>query len=239
MLNDDRKTIFILGGLGVIGSILVEGLKIKYSIFVGDLPMEGILSSDVPYIQVDVTDYETLVTMIPKKTDVIINLVGLKEQPALVDPSFAKKMIQTYVVGTYNVLMAATKLGVKRVILASSNHVTGRYEKNGKSLLGREITVKDYPAVGNAYGAMKLCGEQFGELFATIHGISVLSLRIGTVLKNEVNIKGRTQRTILHHRDVINIFTRAIETTIHAGTYYAVSNNPGKPWDTENIISEL
>ncbi len=60
---------------------------------------------------------------------------------------------------------SAARLGIQKVIFASSNHVTDRYEKDGHSLLGREITADDVPATINVYRILKFASEQLGSLF--------------------------------------------------------------------------
>lgn len=44
----------------------------------------------------------------------------------------------------------------------------------------------------------------------------------------------RTKRTLLSHEDLFGMIKAAIETDVPFGTYYAVSENEGKPWSTEN-----
>jgi hypothetical protein len=43
----------------------------------------------------------------------------------------------------------------------------------------------------------------------------------------------------LSHADTVNLFVAAIETKIKYGVYYAVSDNPGNPWDIQKTIDEL
>ncbi len=138
--------------------------------------------------------------------------------------------------------MAAAKKGIEKVVFASTNCVTGAYEAVGKSSLGREIRTDDYPLPDSAYGAMKLCAELFGYLFFREKNISVICLRIGKVKEDALShlrSNERLRRTIISKRDTVEIFKRAIETKIKLGVYYAVSDNPGKPWDLSNAISDL
>ena len=89
---------------------------------------------------------------------------------------------------------------------------------------------------------MKLCAELFGYLFSREKDISVICLRIGTVVADELSFlrsNERAHRTIMSRHDTVDIFKKAIETKMKYGVYYGVSDNPGKPWDIFNSINEL
>ena len=76
--------------------------------------------------------------------------------------------------GVFHVLDAARRAGVRRVVLASSNHVTG-FEPAGRRLAGHEP-----PRPDSLYGATKAFGEALGHLYADKFGLEVVCLRIGT-----------------------------------------------------------
>jgi NAD+ dependent glucose-6-phosphate dehydrogenase len=236
-----RKKILILGGMGEIGRILTQGLCSSYEVTVAD-----IINTDAVdignYVQIDVTDFNQLMAKVTPDIDVIINLTGLTEKKKIVSSIEVKEMSNLYVVGSYNVLLIAKTLGIRRVIFASTNHVTGQYEDNGHSTLGRPIKSSDYPSPDNTYGAMKACAELFGSVFATEGNLSVVCLRVGTVQGNEMALlmsNDRAHRTLLSTVDTTNLFLSAIEAKIDYGVYYGVSDNPGKPWDIENAIHDL
>lgn len=238
---ENKKRIVIIGGCGVIGKIITPILSKKYEITIFDLP-EILPKNDFEYSQVDVSNYKQLIENMPLHTDALINLVALPEKPALADSVEFVSMVNAYVVGSYNVLLAASQLKIKKVVLASTNHVTGFYEKDGKSILKRCITTFDYPMVDSVYGAMKLFAEQTGRLFSEQYGISVICLRIGTVVSDQIGFllsNERSRRTLLSHADTVNIFGLAIETNKKYGVYNAVSNNPENPWDITKTIEDL
>ncbi|MEJ2010053.1 MAG: NAD(P)-dependent oxidoreductase [Acidobacteriota bacterium] len=237
----ERKKIVLIGGLGTIGRILEKGLEDTYEVLVLDIA-EPVGIPEANYTKADVTQLDQLLKVIPDDAHALINLSGLPKIPSLADPEAARHSIDVYVVGSYNVLLAATIKGIGKVIFASSNHVTGAYEIRGLSLLGRKIRTDDYPLPDSAYGAMKLCGELFGYSFWKEKNISVICLRIGTVVRDELSqlrSDERSHRTILSKRDTVNIFKSAIETEIKYGVYYAVSDNPDNPWDITDTMDKL
>jgi NAD+ dependent glucose-6-phosphate dehydrogenase len=154
----------------------------------------------------------------------------------------AEQMYNVYVLGSYNVLLVAKLRNIGRVVFASTNHVTGNYESNGYSKLGRPIDTSDYPSPDSTYGAMKACAELMGFVFSNECPVSVICLRIGTVNNDEMNFlasSDRVKRTLLSRVDTVNLFRAAIETNVRYGVYYGVSDNPDRPWVIGNAIRDL
>lgn len=84
-------------------------------------------------------------------------------------------MLDANIHGTWCVLDAAQAAGVRRVVLASSNHAVGFVER------GREpLPDEQFPRPDTFYGVSKVAMEALGSLFADRHGMDVVCLRIGT-----------------------------------------------------------
>lgn len=236
-----RKRILLIGGLGEIGKILSDKLIDSYEISTADVHKDP-QKNDIKYFKLDIANFSELIKTIPSQIDVIINLAGMAEQTGLVDEKIMSKMNDIYIKGAYNLFLAASKIGIPKVIFVSSNHVTDYYENMGKSILGHEISINDYPLSKSIYGSLKLAGESIGHVFSIHKGLSVICLRIGTVRINEkealINNK-RIKKTLLSKTDLVNLIKCSIEAPINFGIYYGVSDNPGKPWSTENAFLEL
>lgn len=240
MCRDNKKRVLILGGHGLIGTLLREGLSELYEVLISDVSCPDNLPDT--YLNIDIRDYDNLFSRIPNKIDVLINLSGLPASPAFVNESNLTNLSDVYIRGSYNVFLAAHRLKIPRVIFASTNHVTGMYESGGTSLIDRQISVSDLPNPDSVYGAMKHCAELFGQLFATQKGLSVISLRLGTVRSNEAKFlkeNARARHTILSQKDTVSLFLSAIEAELQYGIFYGVSDNPERPWDIEDAISKL
>jgi UDP-glucuronate 4-epimerase len=101
--------------------------------------------------------------------------------------------IETNVTGTFNVLEAARRSGVRRILFASSSSVYGAEAQTPfreSAALVRTLS---------PYAATKIAGEQLCSSYAHLHGMRVVSLRFFTVY-------GPGQRTDL----AIHKFTRAL-----------------------------
>ncbi|OUE25610.1 NAD-dependent epimerase/dehydratase family protein [Clavibacter michiganensis] len=107
--------------------------------------------------------------------DAVVHLGGLsRERPwaALADAN---------VEGTRIVLEAARDTGVRRVLLASSTHAVGFHPVPAEPVDRLE------PRPDGYYGASKAAMEALGSLFADRHGLSVVAVRIGSVLDRPVS----------------------------------------------------
>ncbi|MDG5787869.1 NAD(P)-dependent oxidoreductase [Evansella sp. AB-P1] len=235
------KKVVIIGGAGTVGKILANDLSSVYRIVIIDqTPLE---IDGVEFIHGDATNYHELMSKIPRDTNTIINLLKIDTNGPIEEINHFDSMTNVYFKATYYILMIAATFEIPKVIFASSNHVTDYYEKNGDSLLGREINVNDYPKMRSVYGLLKLASEQAGFIFSINHNISVINIRIGSVpSKNEkiaIQQDPRLKKTIFTDDDVAQLFRNAIEAKVKFGTYYGVSNNCGKPWDMTSAEEEL
>src|SRR5882724_1237944 len=85
------------------------------------------------------------------------------------------QILQSNIIGGYNLFEAARRKGVERVVFASSNHAVGFYPRHHH--IGVDVTVRP----DSRYGVSKAFGEALGSLYADKHGLRVLCLRIGNV----------------------------------------------------------
>jgi len=83
-------------------------------------------------------------------------------------------ILQANIIGLYNLYEAARVNGIKRVVFASSNHVTGFYRQN-EVIDSREPVRPD-----GLYGVSKAFGENISRMYFDRHGIETVCLRIGS-----------------------------------------------------------
>ena len=84
---------------------------------------------------------------------------------------------------TYNVIEAACKLGIKKIIIASSETVYSVCFTQGESdYLHFPIEEDGYDCnPEDSYACSKLCGERVARSFARRFGVDIYALRIGNV----------------------------------------------------------
>jgi nucleoside-diphosphate-sugar epimerase len=233
-----KKTkLLITGSSGRIGSILMKGLADSFELYgvdIAAIPGEKIFKADLSdYEQID--EVIRCITPLP----VVIHLAG--------DPRVSADWISVLkknIIATRNVYETAKKYGVKRVVFASSNHVTGAYEGFPPKLHMQEdpeiVTVHHPLRPDSDYGTSKIFGEAVARQYYERYGISSICLRIGAVLaKDEPTSGERIRRIWLSHKDLLQLINKSISADMGFGVYYGVSNNKGKFWDISNAIEEL
>ncbi len=86
--------------------------------------------------------------------------------------------------GTYNVIEAAAKLGIKKVIVASSETTYGLVFANTPRDPKYLPLDEDYPVDPmDSYALSKICNERTALAFAQRYGIDIYCLRIGNVME--------------------------------------------------------
>jgi len=125
---------------------------------------------EVEWMQGDITNAETVARAAENVTS-IIHLACLPMCLCAQSPAHA---VRVNIEGTLQILEAARKVGVERLIFTSSGQVYG-----GQSALpNSEINL---PQPGSAYAASKLSAEMWCQTYSRLYGISVQILRLFNV----------------------------------------------------------
>jgi len=155
---------------------------------------------------------------------------------------------------TLNALEAARRAAVRRLVFASSNHVTGMYEQDEPyaSIVNgayagldpasiRRITTADPIRPDGPYGVGKALGEAAGRMYVELHGLSVICLRIGTVNREGRPLELRQVATLLTHGDLVELVECAVGApdSERFGIFYGISGNTWRIWDIEDARSRL
>jgi uronate dehydrogenase len=236
-------TVLITGAAGVVGTVLWEGLAGDHSLRGFDrrrVRAGSIRRANVIRPRTIARSFEGVDTVIDLATSAKVDLPW--------DEVWADCE------GRVNVLEAAREHGVSRYIFASSNHVTGMYEFDSPYA---EIAAGSYrgldpgeiPLIGpgspprpdGPYAVGKVLGETASRYYAERHGLSCISLRIGTVNANNRPTQPRHFATLLSHADLVRLADRAIRAPLDLryGVYYGVSANTWRFWDITNAREEL
>ena len=238
---------FITGGAGFIGRELVKQLlEEKHSVTIYDNfsfgRMENIAefedNSSFKIIRGDIKEYSNLFEAMKTITpDVVVHLAALHFIPFCnANPT---DTIRNNVEGTYGVFEAASKLGVKRVLFASSGAI---YASEEHPLDEK----KDIPQPVDVYGCSKLLGEGVCKYFSRISAMQIVTMRFfntyGLYETNEHLIPEIMKQ--LHRGDVLHlgnmktkrdyIFTEDIARAIHL---LSQSNKFERNYEVVNIGS--
>ena len=100
--------------------------------------------------------------------DAVVHLGGVS-----VEGPF-EPILQANIVGMHHLYEAARKHGVKRIVFASSNHVTGFYRQD------EVIDARAPMRPDGHYGLSKAFGENLAQFYFDRYGLETVSLRIGS-----------------------------------------------------------
>ena len=189
----------VTGGAGFIGSNLVrllleKGFRTRVLDNLTTGYAKNLAHMDVEFVQGDVRDARTVENAL-KGTDVVFHLAAsIGNVKSLSNP---QEDSEVNVVGTINVLEAARKNGVRRIVYSSSAAIFGE-------LLTMPIA-EDHPQNPDSpYGVSKLAGEKQVLCFGRLYDLTVICLRY-------FNVYGINQRYDAYG-NVIPIFANCLFT---------------------------
>jgi nucleoside-diphosphate-sugar epimerase len=116
----------------------------------------------------------------PKPFDAVVHFAAVPR--ILLKPDNETFRVNT--MGTYNVIEAAVKLGIKKVIVASSETTYGVCFAEGHRDFHQFPLDEDYDVNPmDSYGLSKVCNEKTARAFAERTGADIYALRIGNVIE--------------------------------------------------------
>ena len=180
------KKAIVTGGAGFIGSNLVDKLiNMDVEVTILDDLSTGKkenINSRAKFINCDISIVpQSLLTSYIDGADVIFHLAALaRVQPSIEDPL---PYNNANITGTLNILLAAYKVGVKRVVYSASSSAYGNATKFP--------TPEEHPTNPlSPYGLQKYVGEQYCKMFSQVYGLDTVSLRYFNVYGERMSLEG-------------------------------------------------
>jgi len=210
-----KKKVLLTGAAGLIGAACHRHWGDRF-----DLRLLIHNPAKVPQDAADVRvggceDFE-LMKEATEGVDAVVHLAAIPGEDTF------HNLLQSNVIGTYNVLEASRLNHVKRIAFASTNHTTGAWEWNGV-----QANPDMPPRADSFYGASKVYGEVLGRYYADKYGLEFVSLRIGGVNRED---RPRGIRSIwmwTSHRDIAELCRLAVDVEgIQFAIVYGGSDNP-------------
>lgn len=200
-LKDAR--IVVIGGAGFVGSHLVDQLIAEPvgEIVVLDNLVRGsrgnlstaLQDERVTVVEGSVLDLKLLAELM-HGMDYVFHLAALWLFECVHEPRAA---IEVNAIGTFNVIEAAHRAGVKKVVYSSSASVYG-------DAVHTPMT-EEHPFNNRTmYGATKIAGEQFFRVFHEQHGLDYVGLRYMNIYGPRMDYKGTYVSVIMKVLDRID-----------------------------------
>jgi uronate dehydrogenase len=216
----ERQVWALTGAAGAIASSIRPGIAARVSMLrLLDIETVAPSAPNEEYRVADLRDQEAMDAALAGAHGVL-HLGGVADEADFHDLS------EINIVGSFHVFEAARRCGLKRVVYASSNRLTGFYET--ATTLTADMPVRP----DGLYGVSKVAGEALGRLYADKFGLEVANLRIGSFEPAPQDV--RQLSTWLSPADCLRAFLAAMTTpSLAYATFYAVSANAQRWWDIE------
>jgi nucleoside-diphosphate-sugar epimerase len=236
--------ILITGAAGLLGRVLVGGLGERYA--VSGIDRMGSRRGQMR--RVDMSKQKGLDSLFDG-FDTVIDLAALPSERTPWSEVWRNNLP-----ATMNALDAARRGGVRRYVFASSNHVTGMYERDapyaaisageydGLDPRQTPLIEPSWPLRPNGpYAIGKALGEAAARYYSDAFGLSAICLRIGTVNRENRPTAPRHFATLLSHADLLRLVQAAVTAPadLQYGIYYGVSRNTWRFWDIGDARDEI
>jgi uronate dehydrogenase len=218
MTIHSHHTLLLTGAAGGLGKALRQRLKANCTVLrLSDREAVDAANKDEEVLLADLADAAAVNAMV-KGADAIVHLGGVS-----VEGPFGS-ILQANILGLYNLYEAARLHGVKRIVFASSNHVTGFYRQD------QTITADDAPRPDGMYGLSKAFGEDLSRLYFDRYGIETACIRIGSSFPEPKD--RRMLATWLSFDDLHRLITACLTTPVLGHSIvFGMSDNAVTWWD--------
>ena len=155
--------------------------------------------------------------------DAVVHMGGVSVEGPF-DP-----ILQANIVGVYNLYEAARLAGVRRIVLASSNHVTGFYRQD------QVVSPADPVRPDSYYGVSKAFGENLARFYFDRYGIETACLRIGSSFAEPRD--RRMLATWLSYDDLERLVVACLSAPVVGfAVVYGLSDNRVRWWDNTGAM---
>jgi nucleoside-diphosphate-sugar epimerase len=227
------KRVMFTGGTGKAGRHVVRYL-VEHGCQVLNLDLKPLDNPAVRTLITDITDsgqvfnaltsymglHEFDPSLRPQPVDAVVHFAAIPR--IMITPD--NEVFRVNTIGTYNVIEAAVKLGIRKIIIASSETTYGlvfNYEPRDPVYFPLD---EEYPVdPPDSYALSKVCNEKTAQAFATRSGFDIYAIRIGNVIEPheyvnfpkffaDPGFRKRIAWSYIDARDLGQLVLRAIET---------------------------
>jgi UDP-glucose 4-epimerase len=194
--------IVVTGGAGFIGSALVRGIlestpdaqvKVLDNLLTGKAGNLDEVRSRLEECPIDIRDYPAVETAL-RDAEIVFHLAAIPSVPrSISEPELSHEV---NIDGTFNVLLASQRAGVRRVVYAASSSAYG-----DTPTLPKIESMDPHPK--SPYAVQKLLGEYYAKVFTEVYHLETVALRF-------FNVFGPRQDPTSPYSGVISVFMTSV-----------------------------
>ena len=213
-----HNRILLTGAAGGLGQALRPRLKANCKVLrCSDRVAFGSATDQEELVLADLADASAVMAMM-QDVDAVVHLGGVSTEGPF------EPILQANIIGMYNLYEAARKQGVKRIIFASSNHVTAYYKQS------ETINAAHPPRPDGLYGVSKAFGEDLSRFYFDRYGVETACVRIGSSFPEPKD--RRMLASWLSYDDLHRLITACLTTPVLGHSIiFGMSNNAVTWWD--------
>ena len=210
--------LLLTGAAGGLGRELRPRLKSRCHVLrVSDLDNLGTAAAGEEVMPAALQDRPAVFKLL-EGVDAVVHLGGISTEHAFDD------ILQANIVGAYNLYEGARIHGTRRIVFASSNHVTGFYRQD-------EVIDPTMPVRPDSYyGLSKAFGENLARFYFDRYGIETVCLRIGSSFPEPKD--RRMLATWMSYDDLERLVVASLSSPVVGySVIYGMSDNHHTWWD--------
>ncbi len=221
----EPRRVLVTGGSGRAGRLVVAELQ-SHGYEVRNFDTAAPSAAMCEFVQGDLTKLEDVERALAGM-EAVCHVAGIPK-----DTGEAVKIFDVNVRGTFNVLEAAARLGVKKVVFASSIVVYG--VRQGRPPRYLPIDEEHECAPATTYAMSKLIGEILCRGYSIRYGMSTVCLRLGNfTLRENIFSKDHDRKEMASSilggkvagEDVAQAFRLALESDVTHGVFIICSKH--------------
>ena len=212
------RRLLLTGAAGGLGRELRPRLKAYCdTLRVSDITALGAAAAGEE-LQIVALQEQAAVHALLQDVDAVVHLGGVS-----VEGPF-EPILQANIIGMHNLYEGARKHGVKRIVFASSNHVTGFYRQD--EVIDTRVPMRP----DGHYGLSKAFGENLAQFYFDRYGLETASLRIGSSFAEPKD--RRMLATWMSYDDLERLVMSSLTAPVVGhSVIYGLSDNTVRWWD--------
>jgi uronate dehydrogenase len=210
--------ILLTGAAGALGRQLRPRLLSYCEVLrLSDIDSLGNADSGEEVFSAELQDRPAVLKLL-EGVDAVVHLGGISTEHPF------DEIVQANIIGAYNLYEAARIQATRRIVFASSNHVTGFYRQDEVVDVTMPVRPDSY------YGLSKAFGENLARFYFDRYGIETVCLRIGSSFPEPKD--RRMLATWLSFDDLERLVVSSLNSPVVGySVIYGMSNNNHVWWD--------